>query len=787
MSSTSSTSKSSSESDNEAHYRPSSKRVPHSSDEHPHGHHSHKHASQDGGRSTSHHHHRGASPTKKPAASAAPAPAAPAAPAASRSRARSASRSSSRSPSRSHEKSDESKSETGTEESSTSSSSSSSNSSSSSDSSSSSSSGKAAGSKHHSKSKGAHRSKSQPQADGKKQHHHKKHHKASPEKYVNDTKKHTPEVDIELQDVKPKSSVKTLNVDAPVASSSVDLSPAEHSEPPKKKKGNPLKQMTVRQWFLIIELIFLSVAVMFVELCLVPALPEIMKQFYDDADWVPWILSIYNIVGAVWTPIAGSLADMFGTKWITVASLCVYMVGQVICALSSSSIFVLIAGRALQGFGMAIFVLALTIVRTAFPDELVTPLMGIISSMMSVGMSVGIVGGAAALESIQWHTVFWITFPIIFVFTTALAITIPGVPKFVYSMPCFKKYWPEESETSSPAPNADVEAGKHDEHAQTEAKKEGPSTLKDKFFKMDLVGAFLLAAGVIMILMSFTFSNTWGWEDAGTICLVIIGFALLVALVFWELWVPRPIIPVRSLMNRDQLVLIFISITSGLVQFALFQMLPYLYMEPSMPFQVAADDMLQVGLYLLPFGVAMIAAMPGALGFGMTLGYPVANVVSAAVSLLGVGLMIEYHDTSAQTVILNTIAGVGLGMMTIAIINMITVISKASEFGAISGANLCLKFVGGSLGPVLVTIFLNKHSYVINYSVPFSDSSDGVEIRSYTGYSEQSFRDSFIFLTAVAGAALLGACTLSGMFKFLTAKGRKEIRDLAKMSSAGGH
>ncbi|KAH3744435.1 bicyclomycin/multidrug efflux system [Pelomyxa schiedti] len=501
--------------------------------------------------------------------------------------------------------------------------------------------------------------------------------------------------------------INVTSLTPPVPTESIASTQNPDATPPAKKR-NPFRSLSVRQWFLVSELIFLSVAVMFVELCLVPALPEIMKQFYEDSDWVPWILSIYNIIGAVWTPISGSLADMFGPKWITIASLSVYMIGQVVCALSSSSIFVLIAGRALQGFGMAIFVLGLTIVRTSFPDELVTPLMGIISN--------------------------------------------------------------DDGNTSVEDADADDE---------------GPMTMRKRFFKMDVIGAFLLAAGVIMILMSFTLSDSWGWDDVGTLCLVIIGFCLLVVLVFWELWVPHPIIPVKSLLNRNQLVLIFVSVTSGLAQFALFQMLPYLYMEPSMAFKVEPSDMLQVGLYLLPFGVAMIAAMPGALGFGMTLGYPVANVVSSAVTVLGIGLMIEYHDTVAQTVILNTVAGVGLGMLTIAIINMITVISKSDEFGAISGANLCLKFVGGSLGPVLVTIFLNKHSYTIAYSVSVSDSSDGYETHYYTGYSEQSFKDAFIFLTAVTGAALIGSCSLSGMFKFLTAKGRKEIRDLAKMSAAG--
>jgi len=391
---------------------------------------------------------------------------------------------------------------------------------------------------------------------------------------------------------------------------------------------------------------------------------------------------------------------------------------------------------------------------------MVTPLMGVISSMISLGMSVGIVGGAAALESVEWHIMFWITLPIIFCFTAGFIVVMPGIPSWVKKIPKLCNIWPGEDEKPE----------EQQDHAKTK------TSLKKKLLHTDIIGALLLAAGVVLLLMSFTFSETWGWKDAGTICMVVIGPLLLVALIVLEFFVPKPLIPIRSLLNRNQLVLCFISIFSGLAQFALFQILPYLYTAPMMEFQVPADNMLKVGLYLLPYGLATLAAMPFAIGVGMFLGYPVATITSNAIAVLGIGLMIKYHHTPAQTVVLNCVAGFGLGLSTISLMNLLMLISKPSEFGALSGANLLLRFVGGSLGPVVVSLVVS------NTRVPLEVS--GV---TYQLYTEDSFVHAFTFLTVVMGVALLGSCVLSNIFKFVTKEGRKEIRQLAKMSGSAGH
>ena len=54
--------------------------------------------------------------------------------------------------------------------------------------------------------------------------------------------------------------------------------------------------------------------VFFSETMLLPAIPEIMKDFRISYGTAAWIFSSYLIVAAVMTPIAGKMSDLYGKK-----------------------------------------------------------------------------------------------------------------------------------------------------------------------------------------------------------------------------------------------------------------------------------------------------------------------------------------------------------------------------------------------------------------------------------------------------------------------------------------
>ena len=55
---------------------------------------------------------------------------------------------------------------------------------------------------------------------------------------------------------------------------------------------------------------------MHAETMLLPAIPDIIRDFHINYSTSSWILTAYLISGAVMTPIAGKLSDIYGKKKI---------------------------------------------------------------------------------------------------------------------------------------------------------------------------------------------------------------------------------------------------------------------------------------------------------------------------------------------------------------------------------------------------------------------------------------------------------------------------------------
>ena len=95
-----------------------------------------------------------------------------------------------------------------------------------------------------------------------------------------------------------------------------------------------------------------------------PALPEIQHELGATPATVTWVLTDYLLSASVATPILGRLGDIFGKERMLFAVLILFAVGSLIAALSTS-LGLLVAGRAVQGAAGAVFPLAFGIIRTS--------------------------------------------------------------------------------------------------------------------------------------------------------------------------------------------------------------------------------------------------------------------------------------------------------------------------------------------------------------------------------------------------------------------------------------
>ena len=122
----------------------------------------------------------------------------------------------------------------------------------------------------------------------------------------------------------------------------------------------------------------------------VPALPVFQRDLHTTTTWVTWVLTVFLLVASVATPILGKLGDQYGKERVLVIALSLFLAGS-IGAAAAWNIWALIAWRAVQGAGAAVFPLSYGIIRDEFPREKVGVGIGLISAVFGIGGGFGIV------------------------------------------------------------------------------------------------------------------------------------------------------------------------------------------------------------------------------------------------------------------------------------------------------------------------------------------------------------------------------------------------------------
>src|SRR5919199_5859431 len=176
-------------------------------------------------------------------------------------------------------------------------------------------------------------------------------------------------------------------------------------------------------WFTLAILSSTLLTVFFSETMLLPAIPEIIKDFKIPYSTAAWIFSAYLIVAAVMTPLAGRLSDLYGKKKVLLTLLTIYIVGVTAGGFANNISF-LLASRLIQGVGLAAVPAAFSLLRDTFPPARLATAVGVFGSAYSAGSVVGLLAGATIIQTFGWHSTFLSIVPF------AAAVTIM-IAKFI--------------------------------------------------------------------------------------------------------------------------------------------------------------------------------------------------------------------------------------------------------------------------------------------------------------------------------------------------------------------
>lgn len=261
---------------------------------------------------------------------------------------------------------------------------------------------------------------------------------------------------------------------------------------------------------------------------LLPELPHLLGVTQADAMWV---VTATLLAAAVATPIGGRLGDLYGKRRIMLVLLGSLVLGSVIAAFSSTLI-PLVVGRALQGAGLGVIALGISILRDVLHRDRLGKAVALVSATLGIGGAVGLPVSAVISQYLDWHMLFW-------------ASGALGAIGFVLVL------------TIVPV-----------------------STLRSPG-SFDFVGAIGFAVGLVGILLGVSKGAAWGWTSPLTLGTTLGGIAVLGLWAWYELRISSPLIDIRVSMRRSVLLTNLASVTVGFAFFATAVALPLLLESPT--------------------------------------------------------------------------------------------------------------------------------------------------------------------------------------------------------------
>jgi EmrB/QacA subfamily drug resistance transporter len=423
---------------------------------------------------------------------------------------------------------------------------------------------------------------------------------------------------------------------------------------------SPSKIRSVANPSLVLALVCLAQFMVVLDATIVNvALPTMQKDLHFSPSSLQWVINSYTLVFGGFLLLGGRASDLFGRKRLFLAGIVVFTAASVLDGLAPSSGF-LIAARALQGFGAALVSpAALSIVTTTFPEGRErTRAMGIWAAIAVGGGAVGLLLGGILTEYASWRWIFFVNIPV-------------GLLTFIFAT----RFVPES---------------RHPERRG-----------------FDLLGAFSVTAGLIVLVYAIVKVQAYGWISGQTIGLLAVSVALLVLFVVTELRAAHPLVRlsifrVRSLTAANTAMLAVGGGIFAIFFFATLYVQEILHLSP-----------VQAGLGFLPLTAAIIAAS----GIAQQIIGPRLSVIPvslAGMSVAGIGLILLSRvsaDGAYLTDVLPglVVMGLGLGLTFVPLTLIGTTNVATDDAGLASGLFNTSQQVGGALGlAILSTIAANR-------------------------------------------------------------------------------
>lgn len=428
-----------------------------------------------------------------------------------------------------------------------------------------------------------------------------------------------------------------------------------------ERTGRPARPNLV-----IAVLALAGVTASFMQTILIPIqgeLPHLLGASREDAAWV---ITITLLVSAICTPISGKLGDMYGKRRVALVLLGLLVAGSTVAALSPS-VVPLIVGRGLQGLGMGVIPLGISILRDTLPEERLGGATALVSATLGVGGALGLPLSAFVTERADWHMLFW-------------AAAAMGATVLVLVATC--------------VPESDVRTGG----------------------RIDVVGVVGLAIGLACLLLAISRGGDWGWTSPLTLGLLLGGAAVLLVWGFLELRIHDPLVDLRVSARGPVLMTNLASVAMGFALFSSSVAFPQLLELPEVAGGLGLP-LLQASMMLMPSGIAMLVMSPVAGRLETVFGPKPLLIAGSSIIAIGytAAVLLDLH--AWHILVINVLIGVGIGLGYAAMPNLIMGAVPASETGAANGLNTLMRALGTASASAVIAAVLTASSVRVGDAV----------------------------------------------------------------------
>jgi MFS family permease len=399
-----------------------------------------------------------------------------------------------------------------------------------------------------------------------------------------------------------------------------------------------------------------GISVSLMQTLIIPLIPKLPILLHTSASNASWAITATLLTAAVATPVFGRLGDIYGPKPMLIACALLLIAGSLLAA-STASLLPLIVGRGLQGFGIPIIPLGISVLRASVPPERVGSAMGLMSSSLGVGGALGLPLSAVIAQHYDWRVLFWCATGLGVAALVMFATMVPHVP-------------PRSTD------------------------------------RLDPLGALLLAGGLSTLLLGVSKGQSWGWASALT--WAMFGSSLVTFAVFgwWELRVASPTVDLRTTVKRPVLTTNIASIAVAFGMFGLSYVAPQVLELPRATGYGLGQSLLWTGLWLAPGGLAMMVTSPIAARIAAVRGPRFTLVAGALIIacsyMAGLGLL----ATPWQLMVLNVMVAVGVGFGYASMPALINAAVPVSETAAANGINALARSLGTSMSSAVIGAIL---------------------------------------------------------------------------------